>query len=72
MSDKEAGDLYDRSIRQGVKNFGSYYSRAKRNIKREKIENTDDGAGSSWIVDDNINYDSDSDEKHDEEDKRSS
>ena len=70
MSDKEAGDLYDRSIRQGVKNFGSYYSRAKRNIKREKMESTDDG--SSWIVDDNINYDSDSDEKHDEEDKRSS
>ena len=71
MSDREAGDLYDRSIKQGVKNFGSYYSRTKRNIKREKIERTDDKAGSSWIVDDNINYDSDSDEKHDE-DKRSS
>ena len=71
MSDREVGDLYDRSIKQGVKNFGSYYSRTKRNIKREKIERTDDKAGSSWIVDDNINYDSDSDEKHDE-DKRSS
>ena len=33
----------------------------------EKIESTQDDGDSSWIVDDNINYDSDSDEKHDEE-----
>ena len=66
MSEQVAGRLYNKSIRQGNKSFGSYYNRTKirntENIKREKIERTD------WIVDDNINYDSD--EQHDDVDKK--
>ena len=82
MSDREAERFYDRSIKQAVKSFGSYYTRTKirqgknganMNIKTEKIESTDDIAGStSWIVDNNINYESESDEKPEEENKRSS
>ena len=66
MSEQVAGRLYNKSIRQGNKSFGSYYNRTKirdsENIKREKIERTD------WIVDDNISYDSD--EQHDDVDKK--
>ena len=29
VSEKDAARLYDRSIKQGVKNFGSYYTRTK-------------------------------------------
>ena len=84
MTDTDAGRLYDKSIKQAVKTFGSYYTRTKvrrrktknqkcENIKLEKKEATeDDGANSNWIVDDNIDYDSNSDGKQDEEDKRSS
>ena len=83
LSDQEAGRLYDKTIKQGVKSFGSFYTRTKarqrkmkheksEKIKMEEIESSEDGGDSSWIIDDNINYDSDSDEQHREEDKRSS
>ena len=85
LTEEEAGRLYTKSIKQGVKTFGSYYRRTKvrqrrmkqeknEDIKMKKLESTDGDEGdASWIVDDNINYDSDSDEKQDqEEDKRSS
>ena len=75
ITEEEAGRLYTKSINQGVKTFGSYYSRAKLRQRKIKIEKSEeikmeesessagDGADSSWIVDHNIDYDSDSDEK---------
>ena len=85
LTEEEADRLYTKSIKQGVKTFGSYYRRTKlrqrrmkheknEDIKMEKLESTDGDKGdASWIVDDNINYDSDSDEiQGQDEEKRSS
>ena len=57
VSQEEANRYYERSIRQATKNYGSYY------LRTNKTENCRPSVsrGSSWMVDDNIFYDSDQD-----------
>ena len=75
ITEEEAGRLYTKSINQGVKTFGSYYSKTKlrqRKIEYKKseeikMEELDAGDEADWIVDDNINWEITTDQDQDED-----